>query len=1158
MKLTRTQVILRKATSFLLALAIAAPLPFGTWAQQQPPPQSPPTQQPPPQQTTPPAQQERQGQRGQRPPGAQAPGQAGEEGAEGRPRDPLAAAVAGMRFRSIGPAMVGGRIVSIAVNPNNRAHYFVAAASGGVWKTVNSGTSWTPVFDNQGSYSIGTVVMDPKNPSVVWVGTGENNSQRSVGYGDGVYRSEDGGRTWRNVGLKDSQHIARIVIDPRDSNTVYVAAQGPLWGPGGDRGLYKTTDAGKTWNKALNISEHTGVTDVVMDPRDPNVLYAAAYQRRRHVWTLIDGGPECAIYKSTDAGANWSKLTNGLPNGEMGRVGLAISATNPDILYAQVEAANRRGGIFRSTDRGATWERRNEYDTTAMYYAQIFVDPKNSDRIYTMNVRIMVSDDGGTTLRPLTGRFIHVDYHVLWIDPNDTNYYLAGNDGGLYESFDRATNWHFKSNLPIAQFYDVAVDNAAPFYNVYGGTQDNNSLGGPSNTGNTHGIANADWFITNGGDGFQSRVDPVDPNIVYATSQEGGLVRYDRKSGERIGLKPQPGKDAPPMRWNWDSPVLVSPHQHTRLYFASNIVFRSDDRGDSWRAISGDITRQLDRDKLPVMGRLWGPDAVARHASTAYYGNASVLVESPKKEGQLYVGTDDGLIQITENGGKDWRKLEKFPGVPENTYVSRILPSQHDANTVYASFDNHKNSDFAPYLLKSVDNGRNWTSIKGDLPANGMVLALAEDHVNPSLLFAGTEFGVYVTFNGGEKWTRMRGGLPTIPVRDMAIQKRENDLVLATFGRGFYILDDYSALRTIKPETLQQEAVLFGVKDALMYIPPSPWGGGGAGGRKGAQGESLYLGDNPAFGATFTYFLKDALRTKRQRRQEAERAAERRGETPQYPTREQLQTEQDEEAPTVTLTVTDSAGNVLRRLNGPTGAGIQRVTWDLRHPAAVLPAGGGPQQPQQVPADIFTPPPPSGPLVLPGEYKVSLGRRLDGEWKPLAPAQSFKVVVHGVASLPASDRAALLAFQQKVGRLQSALLGTLQTANELNTRITQIKRALQETPGGDEKLRAAADSIDKRLDEILLALRGRQQRGNEIQPPSIQERVGNASGGIRTSTSKPTQTQMDSFAIASELLARELAKLKQIIEGDLAKLEKSLDAIGAPWTPGRLPEWKHQ
>ncbi|HEV2947441.1 MAG TPA: hypothetical protein VGX70_08690, partial [Gemmataceae bacterium] len=672
----------------------------------------------------------------------------------------------GLKLRSIGPAVASGRVVGFAVHPANRARYYIAVASGGVWKTENAGITWTPIFDNEGSYSIGTVVLDPKNPNVVWVGTGENNSQRSVGYGDGVYRSEDGGKSWKNIGLKNSEHIGRIVIDPRDSNTVYVAAQGPLWGPGGDRGLYKTTDGGKSWKRILYVSENTGVTDVVMNPNRPDVLIAASYQRRRHVWTLIDGGPESALYKSTDAGATWTKLKSGLPNEEMGRIGLAMAPTNPDIIYAIIESIDKKGGIFRSDDGGATWNRRNEFDQQAQYYAHLVVDPVNAERIYVMNVYLQVSDDGGKTLHKLGEKFKHVDNHEIWIDPKNPSYYLVGCDGGVYESFDRGANWRFISNLPVTQFYDVTVDNQGPFYHVYGGTQDNATLGGPAKTRSIHGITNEDWFNTKEGDGFQSRVDPEDPNIIYSEAQYGDLVRFDRRTGQSMGIQPKPGKGEAPLRWNWDSPLLISPHLHTRLYFAAQRLFRSDDRGDTWKPVSGDLTRQLDRNQLPVMGKIWSADAVAKNVSTSFYGNIVALTESPKKEGLIYLGTDDGLIQVTDSGGQTWRKEDKFTGVPDRTYVSRLLASQHDANTLYASFDNHKNADFAPYLLKSADAAKTWKSIKGDLPANGPVLALAEDPVNPNLLFAGTEFGLFFSLNGGEKWIRLKGGMPTIAVRD--------------------------------------------------------------------------------------------------------------------------------------------------------------------------------------------------------------------------------------------------------------------------------------------------------------------------------------------------------------------------------------------------------
>jgi photosystem II stability/assembly factor-like uncharacterized protein len=1066
-----------------------------------------------------------------------------------RPADPMSSPTfAGLRFRLVGPAFTSGRVVSIAVDPTDRSRYYVAAASGGVWKTTNAGTTWTPIFDNEGSYSIGTITLDPKNPLTVWVGSGENNSQRSVSYGDGVYRSDDGGKSWKNMGLKSSEHIGRIAIDPRDSNIVFVAAQGPLWGPGGDRGLFKTSDGGKTWKNILNISENTGVTDVAIDPNNPDTMYAASYQRRRHVYTLVNGGPESALHKSTDAGATWNKLRAGLPGVDMGRIGLAISPVDTNVVYATIEAADRRGGIFRSTDQGGSWERRNPYDTTAMYYGKITADPKDVDRIYVMNVFIQVSDDGGRTLRPLGERSKHVDNHVIWIDPTNTNHYLVGCDGGVYESFDRGAMWDFKSNLPITQFYDVTTDNALPFYNVYGGTQDNFSVGGPSRTRSVSGITNADWFVTQGGDGFRTQVDQEDPNTIYAESQYGGIVRFDKRTGERMSIQPAEKRGEEALRFNWDSPFIISPHSHTRLYFAADKLFRSDDRGDSWRVISGQLSRALDRNKLPVFGKIQSIDAVARHASTDPYGNSSALAESPKKEGLVYVGTDDGLIQVTEDEGKSWRKIESFPGVPDMTYVARILASNHDANTVYAAFENHKRSDFAPYLLKSRDAGRSWTSIKGNLPANGPVLAIAEDHVNPDLLFAGTEFGVFFTIDGGKKWIQLKGGLPTISIHDLAIQKRENDLIVGTFGRGIYILDNYTPLRMIKPEMLQQEAALLPVKDAMMYIQSQPLGGRG----KAFQGESFYTAENPPYGATFTYYLKETLKTRKQRRQEAEKEADRKAGVIIQPSSEELRSEEEEETPVIILTISDSAGRVVRRLAGPVTQGVNRINWDMRYPAPVLS-----QRPPEPEEELFGDPP-SGPLVLPGKFTVALAKRASGVTTPLSTSQEFMVHVEGQASMAPADRAALVEFQQKAARLQRAVTGALEIANQLKARMALIKRALQETPAADNKLTDDAAGIDRKINEILRALRGdaAARARNENTPPSISERVGAIVGGQRMSTARPTQTQMDHYAAAAQEFEQTLAQLKSLIEGDLARLEKAMEAAGAPWTPGRIPEWK--
>ena len=1054
-----------------------------------------------------------------------------------------------LRFRLVGPAMISGRVVDIAVEPGNAAHYYVAAASGGVWKTGNNGASWTPVFDGQGSYSIGALAMDPKNPDTVWVGTGEANSQRSVSYGDGVYRTDDGGKTWKNLGLKTSEHIARIAIDPRDSKVVYVAAQGPLWAPGGERGLYKTTDGGKTWKAVLTISPNTGVTDVAIDPRNPDVVIAASYQRRRHFWTLIDGGPESAIYRSTDAGATWSKA-GGLPAEDIGRITFAPSGKNPALVYASVEAANRKSGIYRSTDFGASWELRSPREFAGMYFGRIYADPHTADRVYFFAERMAVSDDGGRTFRNMGERNKHGDTHLIWIDPRDADHYLVGCDGGLYETFDRAQTWAFKSNLPLAQFYDIAVDNQAPFYNVYGGTQDNASVGGPARTRNITGITNADWFMTQGGDGFVSRVDPEDPNIIYAESQNGVLARFDKRTGESVNnLQPQPEKGEDPARWNWDSPLIISPHAHTRLYFGNQRLYRSDDRGNSWKAISPDLTQQIDRNKLPVMGKVWGPDAVAKNTSTAYYSNISSIAESPKKEGLIYAGTDDGILQITEDGGGHWRKSNDFPGVPEHSYVSRVIASQHDANTAYSAFENHQSGDFNPYLMKTTDGGRTWRSIRGDLPVNGAVYAFAEDHKDPNLLFAGTEYGVFFSADGGVKWMRLRAGLPTIAVRDIAIQKQQDDLVIGTFGRGIYVLDDYSALLSLKPETLQAESHLFPVRETPMYVQAGPYGRQG----KGYQGDAFYAAENPAYGATFTWYLKSALKTRAERRREAEKKG-----TVVYPSAEEFRAEAREEAPAVVFLISDAEGRAVRRLAGSGAAGIHRITWDLREPAPVL---ANPAQPgAEGGGDEEFAGPPSGPLVMPGNYQVSMAQRVDGELKPLAGSATFTISVPGQASMAKEDRAVLVSFQQKTARLQRAVTGALEVANGNMGRLAAIRRALFETPGAPAELANTVAALEKKNEAILVALRGDSVLRGRSEPtgPSINERVMQIVQGQRMSTARPTGTQMHGYDIAAADFKAQLAQLTTLVSTDMRKLEQQVELAGAPHTPGRLVEFREK
>jgi len=1071
--------------------------------------------------------------------------------ADTTPKSPFTTeAFGGLRARNIGPAMTSGRIGALAVHPNNPAIIYVGASSGNLWKTVNGGASWTPVMDREGSYSIGYIAIDQRNPNIVWVGTGENNSQRSVAYGDGVYKSEDNGRSFKNMGLKASEHISKIVVDPSNSDVVYVAAQGPLWNAGGDRGLYKTTDGGKTWEQVLKISDNTGVTDVVVDPRNPKVVIATSYQRRRHFFTLIDGGPESAIHRSTDGGKTWTKVNTGLPSEELGRIGLAISPVNPDIVYANVEAANRKGGIYRSTDNGVTWEKRSDYNQGSMYYGLIWADPVDVNRIYVPDVLTQVSDDGGRTLHALGQRSMHVDNHILWVDPKNTDHLLIGNDGGLYRSWDRGGTWTFFENLPITQFYDVDVDNDLPFYNVAGGTQDNYSLYGPSRTRSDHGILNQDWVVTQGGDGFVSRLDPEDPNTIYAEAQHGAMVRVDRRTGQRIGIQPTTEPGEAPARWNWDTPILISPHSHTRLYTASQRLYRSDDRGNTWKAISPDLSRQLDRNALQVMGKIWGPDAVAKNTSTALYGNISAISESPKTEGLLYVGTDDGLIQVSEDGGKNWRKVDSLPGVPKDAYVARIKASQHDAKTVYAAVENHQNGDFKPYLLKSTDAGRSWTSIVGDLPARGSVYAFAEDHVDANLLFAGTEFAAWASKDGGKHWFKVPG-LPTIAVRDLVVQKRENDLVIATFGRGFYVLDDYSPLRRATAQSLKAAGVE-PVRRTWLYVTTQNYGGRG----KSFQGENFYTADNPPYGAVITYYLPDALKTRQAKRVEAEKAADKAGKPISYPSMEALKAEALEEAPSVTITISDSTGAPIRTITGPTGKGFQRVAWDLRYAAPTLGRGGrggggagGEEEGQQ---GGFGP---SGPFVVPGKYTVSVAQRLDGVTTAIGTRQTIEVLNDPAGTVTMADHAARAKFMTRQQEVQRQVSGAVELATTTQTRLDAMKRAADLTPAVPSSVQGDVRAAIKTLQGILDALRGDNvlRERQEGTPPSISERVSGIPGDMGRTLAPPTATMMRDLEIAEQEFGPQRSALRTLVQETIPKIEAALEKAGAPYTPGRLP-----
>jgi photosystem II stability/assembly factor-like uncharacterized protein len=1051
----------------------------------------------------------------------------------------------GLELRSIGPAINSGRVSDFAVHPDAHHIVYAATASGNLWKTTNAGTTWEPIFDKEGSYSIGCVTLDPTNPSVVWVGTGENNSQRSVAFGDGVYKSLDGGQNWKNVGLEDSEHIGMIAIDPRDSNVVYVAAQGPLWRTGGERGVYKTTDGGESWERVLHISDDTGANEVHMDPRNPDVLYASSYQRRRHVWTLIDGGPESAIYKSTDAGASWRKITEGLPEVDMGKIGLAVSPADPDVIYAIIEAQRDKGGTFRSTDRGESWSKRSDYvSRSPQYYNDLVADPKDPDRVYSMDTFLKVSLDGGKTFKKVGEKKKHVDNHAMWIDPDNTEHFLIGCDGGIYDTYDGGANYRFFENLPITQFYRVSVDNSKPFYYVYGGTQDNNSMGGPSRTLNSSGISNEDWFITVGGDGYETAIDPTNPNIVYSQWQYGGLIRYDRVSGEIVDIQPQEAPGEAADRWNWDSPLIISPHSPTRLYFASQRLYRSDDRGNSWKAISPNLSRGIDPNSLPVFGGIQSIDAVAKNMSTSNYGNIVSLSESPLVEGLIYVGIDDGLIQVTGDGGANWRTIDHVSGVPNMTYVSRLEASLHDEDTVYATFNNKKQGDFKPYVFVSRDRGQSWASITGDLPDREIVYSLMQDHVKPELLFAGTEFGLYFTVDEGAHWFRLKGGLPTIQVRDIDIQRNENDLALATFGRGFYLLDDYSPLRQVSEQALEQEVILFPTKDALRYVEKRS--------RVGSRGASFWTADNPPYGATFTYYLKDGFKTLEEQRIEAEKNARKANEAPRIPTYDELRAEEEQIDPKVFFTVRNAEGDVVRRIDGETAKGIHRVSWDLRWPSS---RPTSLEESEKNPWDRE----PSGPLAVPGAYSVTLSKNIDGAVTDIAGPQTFEVVELGLNTFAADDFAEAMTFQQKTARLERAVRGALEWADEASNRLDHTHQALYDTPNADAALLAGSQRLQTELDDILVQLRGdrTKSRRNVFTMPSISDRVDRIVGSQWDTTSAPTQTEKDAYGWAADAFSTELVRLTAFA-GDLNAFEDQLEAAGAPWTPGRLPEWKQE
>lgn len=1047
----------------------------------------------------------------------------------------------GLKFRSIGPAFMSGRIADIAINPENENVWYVAVGSGGVWKTENSGTTWKALFDNQAVYSTGCITIDPNNTNRIWVGTGENVGGRHVGFGDGIYLSTDAGKTWKNMGLKNSERISKIIVHPENSDIVWVAVQGALWSSGGERGLYMTTDGGKTWKNTLSVNKWTGATDLLIDPRNPKRLYAATWQRHRNVAAYMGGGPGSGIYRSEDGGLSWEKLTQGLPKSNMGKIGLAISPQKPDVIYAAIELDRRKGAVYRSSDRGASWTKMSEAvsgGTGPHYYQELYASPHYFDLIFLADVRMQMSEDGGKTFVQMNEQFKHSDNHALAFKKSDPKFMLVGTDGGLYISYDHTKTWKFIDNLPVTQFYKLALDDTEPFYNIYGGTQDNNTQCGPSRTDNLHGIRNADWEVVLFADGHQPATEPGNPDIVYAEWQQGNLVRIDRSTGEVVHIQPQAGEAEPFERFNWDAPILVSPHNPTTIYYASYRVWKSTDRGDNWTAISGDLTKNQERMALPIMGKKQSYDNAWDLYAMSVFNTITSLAESPKQKGLIYAGTDDGLIQVTEDDGKTWRKIpvSKLPGAPSTAFVNNIVADLFDAATVYVALDNHKYGDFKPYLYKSSNKGKTWTSISSNLPQKTIVWRLVQDHVQPNLLFIGTEFGVYFSTNGGKEWKQLKGGIPTIAVRDLSIQRRENDLVAATFGRGFYILDDISPLRNISAETLNKKAVLFDLKDAWWYIPRSVIGFE----KNAFSGANHFIAPNPPFGAVFTYYLKDELKSKEQIRKEKEKQLEKEAKDIPFPGWEALSDEKTEQKPVIWLTVADENGNIIRRIKGETGKGFHRIAWDLRYPA---------QTPVRLNSKNNRGRKPKGQLVMPGVYKVQLSLEQNGEVTVLSDYKSFKLKEMRKPAIEGPSHEETAAFWKDVAETQQKISALNIVLQKSLNKCKAMKTALDRTAAAPGDLDTQLENLRQKLVKINIKLNGNPAKNEpgERNTPSLNNRLGTIFTSMRASAYGPTGTHKKVLALAKKEYLEYKEQLKSILDKDMKELENALKKAGAPW-----------
>ncbi len=1048
----------------------------------------------------------------------------------------LEAATESLEWREIGPTIMGGRIADLAVVESNPSTFYVGTATGGVWKTINGGTSFEPVFEGMPTASIGDVTLAPSNPNVVWVGTGEPQNRQSSPWGMGVFRSTDAGRTWRHLGLENTHHIARIEVHPRDPDVAYVAAVGRLWGPNPERGVYRTTDGGRSWQRVLFVDDHTGAIDLAMDPNDPKTLFAATYQRRRTLWGFNGGGPGSGIYRTLDGGDTWEELTEGLPAGDKGRIGLDIYRRDGNLVYAIVEADPRRpgqgfgggggddrqNGVYRSADRGETWVQVSTTNNRPMYYSQVRIDPNDPERIYLGGAQLYRSSDGGRNFTPDAAEGVHSDHHALWIDPANSNHLVLGGDGGVSISWDRSDTWRQLRNLPVSQFYEIGVDHRDP-YHVCGGLQDNGSWCAPSDTWSNQGIRDRDWYNVGSGDGFFTVMHPTEP-IMLAESQNGNIMRVNLLTQERLRMRPvsraaaaaetEEEEEAADYRFNWNAPIVLSAHDPSTIYYGGNMVFRSPDLGHTWQEISPDLTKAIDRTTLEIMGVRGSEPMMSANDGTSTFGNLVALAESPIDPQVLYAGSDDGNLHVTRDGGSNWTNVAlNMPGLPGQLYFTRIVASHADAGTVWAAGDNHQNDDFAPYVYVSNDYGRTWRASRDGLPDGWAINALTQHPRAANLLFAGNEIGVYFSIDAGRTWHPLRRNLPTVPVDDIRIQARENDLVIGTHGRGIWIMDDITPLEHMTQEVLASAAHLFPVRRATVYNPYTPQGW--------TPGE--WVAENPAQGARIRYWLGQALPAEAAPTTQGGAGPDQGARSgPSANGASMTRSGAAVNGGKARISIVDARGNVIRELEGGGEVGLHEVIWDLRlEPPTEEESGGG--------GGFFGSP--RAPKVLPGTYTA----RLDAGGRGMETTVSVRLdprVQIGEADLMARQDGLMSAY-----RLAKPLSQASAAVGRLRGQLADVRRQLREHEDAPESLGDEVEAIGEALDDV----------NDDLGDVRAGTRAGNAMEGYHAA---PTADQLWELDRAWSVLPGALERLNALITDRMPALFLALAESGIRPDPG--------